>query len=103
RVHAGRRLAGRPVVVAEVALGHVAGLDVELGCGVRAGPLAVPTAHALVLVDEDGAVLALGHGRGRAHLDAHRVLAVVARDGGVVGEDVGGEGVPVLLPGAAGV
>jgi hypothetical protein len=60
-------------------------------------------ADALVLVDEDGAVLAHRHRRGRADLGADRVLAVIAGHRGVVREHIAGERVTVGLPTATGV
>src|SRR5579859_1092700 len=88
--HAGRRLSLRQQVLAERALGHDAGGRVEGRGAVGAGPLAVAAAHALGLVDQHHAVGALADGHRGAGLHAERVLAVHARGGYGVAEDVVG-------------
>src|SRR5690606_41439197 len=84
------------------ALRHHTALLVELRRAIRAGPLAVTAADALVLVDQHETVGALVDGRGRADFHAGRLVARHARHRHEVREEVVRHvGVAVLDPLAA--
>src|SRR5207344_1630971 len=100
-----RQLLVVDAVDAEGALGHHLARFVDLARAVRAGPCAVLAADALVVVDQDDAVLgALVARPGRAHRHARRLLAVQAAlrevDRVGAGEDAGLVGLHAVEEGA---
>jgi hypothetical protein len=75
---------------AESALFHHVGRGIELGHPVGAGPGAIPTADAAVLVDENDAILlALGDGSNRACRLACRFASVHAGHGHEIDAQIG--------------
>ena len=100
--HADRLLAVDEAVAAAVALAAAFQARVDMRCVVGAGHGAVAAADALGGIGPDQPELVFMHGAGGAYAGAHGVVAVVARDGHVVGERVLRERpVDIGLPGAA--
>ena len=77
-IHTNRILSLRLKVLAEVALRHITFFLIELRCAVRTSPFAVPAADALICINQDDPVLALGNRGNRTDLFANWVLAVHA-------------------------
>lgn len=100
--HADRLPAVDEAVAAAVALAAAFQARVDMRCVVGAGHGAVAAADALGGIGPDQPELVFMHGAGGAYAGAHGVVAVVARDGHVVGERVLRERpVDIGLPGAA--
>ena len=76
--HTGRDAACLQLIPAEVTLAHPTAAYLILRCGVGAGPLTIPAAHAFGLVDRHDTVFILIHGRGGADLDTNRFGAMIA-------------------------
>ena len=100
---AGRGQALLKIVPAEVAFGHLLALGVKLRRAVGTVPFAVAAPHTTVRIHGDDAVLVFVHGLRGAGFGTDGVLAVVARQRHVVGEDVLFIGVAHGKPFTAGI